>query len=106
MKTILVVDDDVYIGDMLEEVLHKEGYGVLRAYSGSEALLLLASNRPDAARTERGGSTGSHPGDSCDRCQCQSGGGGQSVAFAGRRGRLCDKTVRYAGTARADCGTI
>lgn len=47
MKTILVVDDDVYIGDMLEEVLHKEGYGVLRAYSGSEALLLLASNRPD-----------------------------------------------------------
>lgn len=47
MKTILVVDDDVYIGDMLEEVLHKEGYGVLRAYSGSEALLLLASDRPD-----------------------------------------------------------
>lgn len=47
MKTILVVDDDVYIGDMLEEVLHKEGYGVLRAYSGSEALLILASDRPD-----------------------------------------------------------
>ncbi|MDE5933307.1 MAG: response regulator transcription factor [Lachnospiraceae bacterium] len=47
MNTILVVDDDVYIGDMLEEVLHKEGYGVLRAYSGSEALLLLASGRPD-----------------------------------------------------------
>ncbi|MDE7341483.1 MAG: response regulator transcription factor [Lachnospiraceae bacterium] len=47
MNTILVVDDDVYIGDMLEEVLHKEGYGVLRAYSGSEALLLLSSGRPD-----------------------------------------------------------
>lgn len=47
MNTILVVDDDVYIGNMLEEVLHKEGYGVLRAYSGSEALLLLASDRPD-----------------------------------------------------------
>lgn len=47
MNTILVVDDDVYIGDMLEEVLHKEGYAVLRAYSGSEALLLLASGRPD-----------------------------------------------------------
>ena len=47
MTTILVVDDDVYIGNMLEEVLHKEGYGVLRAYSGSEALLLLSSGRPD-----------------------------------------------------------
>ncbi|MDE7275958.1 MAG: response regulator transcription factor [Lachnospiraceae bacterium] len=47
MNTILVVDDDVYIGNMLEEVLHKEGYSVLRAYSGSEALLLLSSGRPD-----------------------------------------------------------
>lgn len=47
MNTILVVDDDVYIGDMLEEVLHKEGYDVTRAYSGSEALLLLSSDRPD-----------------------------------------------------------
>ena len=47
MNTILVVDDDVYIGDMLEEALHKEGYGVIRAYSGSEALLLLSSGRPD-----------------------------------------------------------
>lgn len=47
MKTVMVVDDDVYIGDMLEEVLHKEGYRVLRAYSGSEALLLLSSGKPD-----------------------------------------------------------
>ena len=39
MKTIFVVDDDVYIGDMLQEVLQQEGYYVLRAYSGSEALL-------------------------------------------------------------------
>ena len=47
MKTILVIDDDVYIGDMLEEMLVKEGYRVLRAYSGSEALLVLSSDRPD-----------------------------------------------------------
>lgn len=47
MKTILIVDDDVYIGNMLEEALRKEGYGVSRAYSGSEALLSLASGRPD-----------------------------------------------------------
>lgn len=47
MKRIFVVDDDVYIGDMLEEVLTKEGYSVSRAYSGTEALLLLSSNKPD-----------------------------------------------------------
>lgn len=44
---IAVVDDDVYIGDMLEELLRREGYGVLRAYSGTEAVLLLEGSRPD-----------------------------------------------------------
>ncbi|MDE6373419.1 MAG: response regulator transcription factor [Clostridia bacterium] len=47
MKKILIIDDDVYIGDMLEEVLSKEGYSVSRAYSGTEALLLLSGNKPD-----------------------------------------------------------
>lgn len=46
-KTIAVIDDDAHIGDMLEEVLRKEGYEVLRAYSGTEALYLLRSRRPD-----------------------------------------------------------
>ncbi len=47
MKQILIVDDDIYIGNMLEEVLTKEGYLVLRAYSGTEALLVLTSAAPD-----------------------------------------------------------
>lgn len=47
MKTILIIDDDVYIGDMLEEVLRQENYQVLRAYSGTEALLLLSSFKPN-----------------------------------------------------------
>lgn len=47
MKTIAVIDDDIYISNMLEEVLRKEGYRVLRAYSGTEALYLLEQNRPD-----------------------------------------------------------
>lgn len=46
-RTIAVIDDDVYIGDMIERVLKKEGYLVLRAYSGTEALLLLDQKRPD-----------------------------------------------------------
>ena len=47
MKTIAIIDDDIYIGNMLEELLSKEGYAVLRAYSGTEALLLLGQRRPD-----------------------------------------------------------
>lgn len=45
--TILIVDDDEYIGSLLEELLTKAGYAVLRAYSGTEALLLLGHMRPD-----------------------------------------------------------
>ncbi len=47
MKHILIVDDDVSIGNMLEEVLTGEGYGVARAYSGTEAVLLLSTFQPD-----------------------------------------------------------
>ena len=47
MNTILIVDDDVYIGDMLEEILAKEGYRTARAFSGTEALMFLSSARPD-----------------------------------------------------------
>lgn len=47
MKTIAIVDDDIYIGDMIEEVLIHEGYAVIRAYSGTEALLFLKSNPAD-----------------------------------------------------------
>lgn len=47
MKTIAIIDDDIHIGDVLEEILHREGYDVLRAYSGTEALYLLAQHRPD-----------------------------------------------------------
>lgn len=47
MKTIAVIDDDVYIGGLLQELLSREGYRVLRAYSGTEALLLLKAEKAD-----------------------------------------------------------
>ncbi len=47
MKNILIIDDDIYIGNVLEEALSKEGYRVLRAYSGTEALLVLSRSKPD-----------------------------------------------------------
>ncbi len=45
--TIMVIDDDVTIGNMLQEALQKASYRVLRAYSGTEALMILEKERPD-----------------------------------------------------------
>ena len=41
MQTILLVDDDTAIGNLEQEVRERAGYAVRRAYSGTEALLLL-----------------------------------------------------------------
>ena len=47
MSRILIIDDDMHIGNMLEEALKKEGYEISRAYSGTEALLALPGIKPD-----------------------------------------------------------
>lgn len=49
----MIVDDDACIGDLLQELLSGEDYGVLRAYSGTEALLLLEKSRPDLILLDR-----------------------------------------------------
>ena len=47
MRNILIVDDDIHIGNVLEETLTKEGYQVFRAYSGTECLLMMSNAKPD-----------------------------------------------------------
>ena len=47
MKTIAVIEDDIYIGNLLTESLEAESYHVIRAWSGTEALLLLEKEHPD-----------------------------------------------------------
>ena len=47
MKHVLVVDDDLHVGNVVEELLAREGYLVNRAYSGTEALLSLGEKKPD-----------------------------------------------------------
>ena len=47
MEHILIIDDDPDIGNLLEESLTARGYAVSRAYSGTEALLVLRESRPD-----------------------------------------------------------
>lgn len=48
MKHILVIDDDIYINDMLEESLTEAGYRVSHAYSGTEALMVLKNGEPSS----------------------------------------------------------
>ena len=47
MSHILVIDDDIHIGNLLQEALEGDGYRVSRAYSGTEAVLALDRERPD-----------------------------------------------------------
>ena len=47
MAYILITDDDIHIGNMLQEVLCANGYRVGRAYSGTEALMMLSDEAPD-----------------------------------------------------------
>jgi two-component system, OmpR family, response regulator len=47
MPLVLVVEDDVYIGNMLQDLLAQNGYQPMRAYSGTEALLSLEKTSVD-----------------------------------------------------------
>lgn len=47
MSDILIIDDDVHISALLEETLKSEGYNVSKAFSGTEAQLVLSRNKPD-----------------------------------------------------------
>ncbi len=49
MQKILVVDDDTNILKMVEQLLEMEGYTVLKAKSGLEALRLAQHEKPDLA---------------------------------------------------------
>ena len=46
-EIIAVIDDDLHINNMLCELLSREGYKVIRAFSGGEALAVLEETTPD-----------------------------------------------------------
>lgn len=46
-KRILIIDDDIQIGNLEQEVLERKGCLCRRAYSGTEALLILEREKPD-----------------------------------------------------------
>ena len=47
MKKILVVDDEKPISDIIKFNMAKEGYEVLTAFDGREALEVFAAENPD-----------------------------------------------------------
>ena len=47
MDTIAVIEDNVLTGDLITDVLMEEGFHVIRAYSGTEALYLLQQKKPN-----------------------------------------------------------
>lgn len=47
MPTILIIDDEPAIAEVVAEVLTDEGYMTLTASGGRDALALLAEHRPD-----------------------------------------------------------
>ena len=46
-RTILIVDDDAHIRELLKQELHEAGYGVREAADGREALAQIRRERPD-----------------------------------------------------------
>lgn len=47
MKTILVVEDDIDIQNLIKNLLEKEHYKVINAYSGTEAIMLIEKENID-----------------------------------------------------------
>jgi DNA-binding response OmpR family regulator len=46
-QTVLVVDDERYIVDLLADLLEEEGYLVQRAYDGASAFEIIERDAPD-----------------------------------------------------------
>ena len=47
MKTVLIVDDELAIRETMEQILNYDGYSVLKAASGAEALSVVEKAVPD-----------------------------------------------------------
>jgi CheY-like chemotaxis protein len=52
MKTIIIIDDDLYIRRVLEVKLKNNGYSILCARDGQQGLQLIKANPPDVVITD------------------------------------------------------
>ena len=111
-STILVVDDDATARELISHYLEEEGFAVVAAANGVEALKLAREIRPvaitldvvmpDSQRLERPVRAQGRPG-----ARRHPGGHGddhrrEAARLRARRGRLCDEADRADAAARAD----
>lgn len=101
-ERILVVDDDREIVKAIDILLRKEGYEVLKAYDGLEALDILSreqkafADRCDDAEVRRLVGGHAHPGKTEHpyyRPQCKERGERQGTGIVHGRRRLCGETL-------------
>jgi CheY-like chemotaxis protein len=52
MRTVLVVDDEFGVAEVLQSILEDEGYRVITAINGKQALTRLAETAPDLAMVD------------------------------------------------------
>src|SRR5579859_3990439 len=52
MPTILIAEDEQSVATLLRDILEDEGYAVLLAYNGQEALEMLKTSRPALVMTD------------------------------------------------------
>jgi CheY-like chemotaxis protein len=45
-KTVMIIEDEEFLSSLLKSRLEKEGYKVVQAFDGEEALALMKSNSP------------------------------------------------------------
>lgn len=48
MKTVLVVDDEIYFSDIIKEALDSTKYKVLSALNGEDGIKMIEASAPDA----------------------------------------------------------
>ncbi len=68
MTTILIVDDDRKITDMLRRTLIYEGYRVVTAADGEEALIKAQSERPGSRHPRLADAQAQRPGNGQSCC--------------------------------------
>lgn len=107
MQTILVCDDDKEIVEAIEIYLQQEGFHVLKAYDGEEALEILKNNEVhllimDVMMPKLDGIRATlkiRENSSIPIIICQQNRGfRQNLRTEYRGGRLCGETVQSAGT--------
>lgn len=89
MQSILIIDDDQTIGNLEQEVLEREGYAVLRAYSGTEAQIMQTAHLFERFYTVNTARSGTGLGLPIAKLLTEKMGGNVAAEYNGGKLRIC-----------------